>query len=84
MHFEATVAASGIIAPKLYIHLRKAQNVQHSEKAILLTEMSYGYIDDQSTAYESLGRDDLELGSEYSKPRQNSRSSKSDTYSEVI
>ena len=63
MHFEIAIAASGIIAPKLYIHLRKAQDEQRSDKAILLTEMSYGYSSGLTTAYESLSRDELGLGS---------------------
>ena len=64
VHFEITVAASGIIAPKLYAHLREAQDEQRSNKAILLTDMSFGYSNGLSTAYESLSHDELDLGSD--------------------
>ena len=41
VHFEISVAVSSIVAPKLYIRLRKAQSDQRSTQEILLTDMSF-------------------------------------------
>ena len=57
MHFEASVAASGIIAPKLFIHL--TQNEQFSEDAILSPEMSFEDISERTAAYQSVDHNEL-------------------------
>ena len=58
MHFEASVALSGIISPMLYIRLRKAQDNQRKNNDVLLTEMSFA--NDRATAYLPVTHQDLE------------------------
>ena len=41
VHFEAAIAVSGIIAPKLYIHLRKAQSYHQGDHEVSLTDMGF-------------------------------------------
>lgn len=58
VHFEVAVALSGIIAPMLYIRLRKAQCDQHENAAICLTEMSF--TEGRSDSYSPVKGDDCD------------------------
>ena len=58
VQFEVAIAASGIIAPKLFTRLRKAENERQRNNAILLTDMSFK--DNVPTSYTPLHSRDPE------------------------
>lgn len=62
VHFEASVALSGSIAPKLYVHLKKVQANRERENRVVLTGTEINFEPGSTVAYNRIsGKDDYEL-----------------------